>query len=93
MVHQCQPQQYQLYPAFLDSYMSASLYPNSPWHSAFPHYREVERQPHDHERRTYTPTEPQADDPTELRDHMIDELTESRKRNHAEPDNVGETVI
>ena len=58
----------------------------------FPHYREVERQPHDHERRTYTPTEPRAHDPTKLQGHMNDEPTESRKRVHAEPDNVGETV-
>ena len=72
--------------------MSASPYPNSSWPSDFPHYREVERQPHDHERRNYTPTEPRADDPTELQDHMIDEPTESRKSDHAEPDHVGETV-
>ena len=72
--------------------MSASPYPNSPWPSAFPHYRKVERQPHDHERRTYTPTEPRANDPTKLQDHMNDEPTESRERDHAEPDKVGESV-
>ena len=101
MVHQCQPQQYQPYPAYLDFFMSASPYPNSPWPSAFPHYREVERQPHDHERRTYTPTNlhrerrtytPRAHDPTKLQDHMNDEPSESNKRDHAEPYNVGETV-
>ena len=80
MVHQCQPQQYWPYPAYLDFYMSASLYLNFPWLSAFPHYREVERQPHDHERRTYIPTEPRAHDPSKLQDHMIDEPTESRKK-------------
>ena len=58
----------------------------------FSHYREVERQLQDHERRTYTPTDPRADDPTESQDHRNDEPTESRKRDHAEPDNVGETV-
>ena len=87
MVHQCQPQQYQPYPAYLDSFMSASPYPNSPWPSAFPHYRENERQPHDHDRRT--PMEPRAHDPTKLQDQMNDEPTESRKR---DPYNVGETV-
>ena len=79
-VHQCQPQQYQPYPAYLDSYMSASPYPNFPRPSAFPHYRETERLPHDHERRTYTPTEPRADDHTEPRDHRYAMPTESRKR-------------
>ena len=92
MVHQCQPQQYQPYPAYMDSYMSASPYPNSPWPSDFPHYREIERQPHDPERRTYTPTEPRAHDPKKLQDQIYDEPTESLKRDHAEPDNVGETV-
>ena len=58
-------------------YISASL--NSPRPSAFPHHREVERQPHDHERQTYIPTEPRAHDPSKLQDHMIDEPTESRK--------------
>ena len=76
----------QPYPANVDSYMSASPYPNSPWPSAFPHYREVERQPHDHERRTFTPTEPRAHDPTKLQYHMNDEPTEYCKRDHAEPD-------
>ena len=38
---------------------------------------------------TYTPTEPRAH---EITDNMNDEPTESRKRDHAEPDNVGETV-
>ena len=92
MVHRCQPQQYQPYPAYLVSYMSASPYPNSPWLSAFPHYREVERKMHDHERRSYTPTEPRSHDPTKLQDDRNDEPTESRKRDHAEPDNVGKTV-
>ena len=92
MVHQCQPQQYQPYPAYMDSYMSASPYPNSPWPSDFPHYREIERQPHDPERRTYTPTEPRAHDPKKLQDQIYDEPTESLKKDHAEPDNVGETV-
>ena len=73
--------------------MSASPYPNYPWPSAFPHYREVERQPLDHERRTYTPTQLRAHDPTKLQDHMNDEPTESHTRDHAEPDNVGETVV
>ena len=69
-----------------------SLYPNSPWSLVFPHYREVERQPRDNERRTHTPTDPRADDLKESQDHRKDESTENRKRNHAEPDNVGETV-
>ena len=73
--------------------MSASPYPNYPWQSAFPHYREIERQAHDHERRTYTPTQPRAHDPTKLQDHMNDEPTESQKRDYEEPDKVGETVV
>ena len=36
MVHHCQSQQYQPYPAYLESYMSTSRYPNSTWPSAFP---------------------------------------------------------
>ena len=76
MVHQCQPQQCQPYPAYLVSYMSASPYPSSPWPSDFHHYREVERQPHDHERQTHTPIEHRVHDPTKLQDHMNDEPTE-----------------
>ena len=92
MVHQCQSQQYQLYTAYLGSYLSASSYPISPWPSAFPHYQEFERQPHDHLRRTYTPKYPRADDPTESQDDRNCEPTESCKRDNSEPDNVGETV-
>ena len=43
-------------------------------------------------RMTYTLTDPRADNPTEAQDHRNDEITESRKKDHAEPDNVGETV-
>ena len=69
MVHQFQPQQYEPYPAYLGFYISASPYPTYPWLSSFPHYREKEKRSHFHERRTYTCTEPRADDPPEPRDH------------------------
>ena len=38
VVYQCQSHQYQPYPAYLDSFMSASPYPNSRWPLTFPHY-------------------------------------------------------
>ena len=67
--------------------------PNSQLPSAFPHYQEIERQPHDHERQTHAPTELRADDPTKTQDHRNDETTGSRRKDKAEPEKVGETAI
>ena len=78
MVHQCQPQQYQPYPAYLDSYMSASPYP----YRLFP---TIEKLKDNRMNMRGEPTlprnpEPMIHDPTKLQDHMNDEPTESRKR-------------
>ena len=77
MIHQCQSQQYQPYPAYLNSCRHHRIRILH-GHWLFPTIEKLKRQPHDHERRTYTPREPQAHEPTKFQEHINDELTAAK---------------